>query len=51
MAAAAAALAADPERLSRVRQNLAALPDNTAVYEVLEIVGRAIAGRRGLPAA
>ena len=51
MPAAAATLAADAERLSRIRQNLRSLPDNNAVYEVLEIVGRTIAGRRGLPAA
>jgi 1,2-diacylglycerol 3-beta-galactosyltransferase len=48
--AAAAALAADPTRLGHLRRNLAALPDNRAVYEVLDIVAR-VAARRGLPAA
>jgi 1,2-diacylglycerol 3-beta-galactosyltransferase len=48
MPAAAAALAADPERLSRIRQNVAALPPNQAVYEVLEIVARTSRERRPL---
>ena len=49
--AAAAALAADGARLGHMRQNLAALPENRAVYEVLNIVERAVASRQGLPAA
>jgi UDP-N-acetylglucosamine:LPS N-acetylglucosamine transferase len=52
MPAAAAALAADGARLSHMRQNLAALPENRAVYEVLNIVERTVAASpRGLPAA
>ena len=51
MPAAAAALATDADRLSRLRRNLGALPDNRAVYDVLDIVARAVAARRGLPAA
>jgi 1,2-diacylglycerol 3-beta-galactosyltransferase len=51
MAPAAAALAADPERLARVRRNLAALPENRAVYEVLDVVALAARARRGEPAA
>jgi 1,2-diacylglycerol 3-beta-galactosyltransferase len=36
--AAAAALAGDVERMARMRANLAALPENRAVWEVLDII-------------
>lgn len=42
---AVARLARDPDLARHVRQRLAALPENRAVYEALEIVERAIAGR------
>jgi UDP-N-acetylglucosamine:LPS N-acetylglucosamine transferase len=51
MPVAAAALAADPPRLFHMRQNLLALPENRAVYEALDIIGRMVGARRGLPAA
>ena len=51
MPGAAAALAAHPERLHEIRRNLTHLPDNRAVYEVLDIVARTVAVRRGQPAA
>jgi len=35
-------LAREPERRAAMRANLAALPPNRAVYEVLDIVGRAV---------
>jgi hypothetical protein len=39
---AVATLAADPDRLARLRTNIAALPKNRAVYEALEVIGREI---------
>jgi hypothetical protein len=39
---AVASLAAEPERLARLRANIAALPENKAVYEALEVIGREI---------
>jgi 1,2-diacylglycerol 3-beta-galactosyltransferase len=42
---AVARLAADPDLARQVRERLAALPENRAVYEALEIVEREIAGR------
>jgi 1,2-diacylglycerol 3-beta-galactosyltransferase len=51
MPAAAVALAADPTRLLRLRENLAALPENRAVYEVLDLVARVVASRHDVPAA
>jgi len=51
MPAAAAALAADADRLAQIRRHLAALPENQAVYEVLDVIARTIAARRGFPAA
>jgi 1,2-diacylglycerol 3-beta-galactosyltransferase len=43
--AAAAALAGDPDRMAAIRGNLAALPENHAVYEALTLI--AAAARRG----
>jgi 1,2-diacylglycerol 3-beta-galactosyltransferase len=51
MPAAAAALAADAPRLFHMHQNLLALPENRGVYEALDIIGRMVRARRGLPAA
>jgi UDP-N-acetylglucosamine:LPS N-acetylglucosamine transferase len=36
--AAVAALARDPERRARLRANVAALPENRAVFEALDII-------------
>ena len=43
MAAAAARLLADPAALSTLRRNLGHLPENRAVYEVIDLIGEAIA--------
>jgi 1,2-diacylglycerol 3-beta-galactosyltransferase len=43
MPAAARALAHDPERLRRLRESLASLPDNRAVWEALEVIEARIA--------
>lgn len=43
------ALARDPARRARLQAAIAALPANRAVYEAVEIVGSAVAGR-GIPA-
>jgi 1,2-diacylglycerol 3-beta-galactosyltransferase len=50
MPAAAAALAVDPGRRSRLRANLDALPANRAVYEAIDIIDREIAARTPSPA-
>jgi len=42
--AAVQGLARDPERLALLRANVAALPENRAVYEVLEILAREVGG-------
>jgi hypothetical protein len=42
MAGAAAGLLADPSRLAGMRERLAALPENTAVYEVLDFMAREV---------
>ena len=41
--AAVGRLAADPARLEAMRAAIAALPENRAVYEVLDVIGREIA--------
>jgi UDP-N-acetylglucosamine:LPS N-acetylglucosamine transferase len=38
-----ARLAESPEELRRVRANLEALPENRAVYDVIDLIGAAIA--------
>jgi 1,2-diacylglycerol 3-beta-galactosyltransferase len=44
MAPAVAALAADPPRLAQLRANVAALPENRAVFEVLDLIQEEVAG-------
>jgi 1,2-diacylglycerol 3-beta-galactosyltransferase len=51
MASAVAELADDPARLSEIRQRLERLPDNRAVYETLEVLGRVVSRRLGQGAA
>ena len=43
MASAAARLLADPAALAALRRNLGRLPENRAVYEVLDFIGDAVA--------
>jgi hypothetical protein len=51
MASAVAALAGDPSRLARLRANVAALPANRAVFEVLDMIEEEVRRVAGGPVA